>query len=268
MKKNERTKQEYIDAANKSFSIDGMCRELGLGCFGANYRRIHKAIEEYNIDVSHFTGQAWNTGKIAHRLNGKERPLEEILVEHSTYDNTVYLKMKLFCSGLKEQKCECCGLTEWYGKPIPLQLHHINGVHDDNRLENLQILCPNCHSLTENYAGKNRAKKLKPTRKEKFDAFVKVYGYEAAIKFFKKENKSKTYEEKEIKYCIVCGNILKKRQKICCCRDCYNKYQGRRMPSSDDLARLINSGMTKDEIAEKYNVTEASVRKWKRKYKL
>lgn len=225
-----------------------------------NFFSIRDIAKKYNIKSKEYLcnkllkGHVRNyseASKIAHRLNGKERPLEEILVEHSTYDNTVYLRMKLFCSGLKEQKCECCGLTEWYGKPIPLQLHHINGVHDDNRLENLQILCPNCHSLTENYAGKNLAKKLKPTRKEKFDAFAKVYGYEAAIKFFKKENKLKTHEEKEIKYCIVCGNILKKRQKICCCRDCYNKYQGRRMPSSDDLVRLINSGMTKDEIAEK-----------------
>ena len=58
---------------------------------------------------------------------------------------------------MKEKKCECCGNTEWLGKPIPLELHHINGINSDNRIENLEILCPNCHSFTENYRGLNKS---------------------------------------------------------------------------------------------------------------
>ena len=66
---------------------------------------------------------------------------------------------KLFKDGLKEKKCECCGLTEWLGQEIPLELHHINGDHFDNHLENLKILCPNCHAFTANYSGKGSRKK-------------------------------------------------------------------------------------------------------------
>lgn len=61
------------------------------------------------------------------------------------------LRSKLIEEGIKEERCECCGLSEWMGKKIPLELHHINGNHYDNRLENLQILCSNCHMQAHNY---------------------------------------------------------------------------------------------------------------------
>ena len=58
---------------------------------------------------------------------------------------------------LRGHKCECCGLTEWLGQPIALELHHINGITTDNRLDNLVILCPNCHAQTDNYRGLNKS---------------------------------------------------------------------------------------------------------------
>ncbi len=61
----------------------------------------------------------------------------------------------LFQAGLKKQICEDCGLSEWREQSLPLQLHHISGIRDDNRVENLKILCPNCHSITDNYAGRS-----------------------------------------------------------------------------------------------------------------
>jgi hypothetical protein len=66
------------------------------------------------------------------------------------------LKLKLIEDGLKERRCENCRNTDWLGKLIPLELHHINGDRFDNRFENLQLLCPNCHALTDNYSGRGR----------------------------------------------------------------------------------------------------------------
>lgn len=82
-------------------------------------------------------------------------PLESLLTKDSSYNRTK-LKERLFKEGIKEYKCECCGISEWNGKYLSLQLHHINGNHNDNRLENLQILCPNCHSQTDNFSSKKR----------------------------------------------------------------------------------------------------------------
>lgn len=67
-------------------------------------------------------------------------------------------KSHLIKANLIEYKCSCCGITEWNGKPLTLQLHHINGNNRDNRLENLTFLCPNCHSQTDNFSSKNAGK--------------------------------------------------------------------------------------------------------------
>jgi predicted transcriptional regulator len=81
-------------------------------------------------------------------------PLEQLLVA-GPRRNRGHLKRRLFDAGIKTAKCEACGLSEWRGLPIPLALHHVNGDRHDNRLENLQILCPNCHGLTDTWSGRN-----------------------------------------------------------------------------------------------------------------
>lgn len=149
----KRTKEDFLEAAQKSHSIAGMCRFIGLKPSGGNYRQMHKAISEFKIDVSHFTGQGWNVGLTFKPFEGK--PMTEILVQGSTYQS-FKLKRRLLKEGIKDGVCECCGLREWQGVSIPLELHHINGNNRDNRLENLQLLCPNCHALTDSYRGKNK----------------------------------------------------------------------------------------------------------------
>lgn len=267
MKKNEITEQDYRDAAKNSFSIAGMCRELGLGAFGANYRRMHKAIEKYNIDTSHFTGKGWNIGLIFKPY--KKYKLEEILVENSTYDNTNTLKNRLLTEGVKEHICEKCGRTEWEGEQIPLQLHHINGDRSDNRLENLQLLCPNCHALTDNYCGKNVEKKNshKLTLKEKYNKLKEAYGIDVANEMLKRyENKkTKVKKEKERKKCPICGKEVKNNRFTFCSYECAHKAQ-KKLPSDDIMDKHISDGLSNSQIAVLYNVSEASIRKWKKNH--
>jgi hypothetical protein len=95
---------------------------------------------------------AVNRGAIVSRPHGA--PLETYLIADRPH-NRGNLKRRLLREGLKEPRCELCGVAEWQGKPLALALHHMNGDGHDNRLENLQLLCPNCHSQTDNFSGRN-----------------------------------------------------------------------------------------------------------------
>lgn len=154
MSKRKWTDEQLIEAVKTSLSFAEVMRKLGLKPAGSNYDTVKRKIKEYNLDISHMTGAAWNQGKRYRPINNP-RPLEEVLVQNSTWINTNNLRKRLLKEGVKEYKCECCGRTEWMGHPIALELHHVNGIKDDLRLENLQILCPNCHAFTDNYRGKN-----------------------------------------------------------------------------------------------------------------
>ena len=129
-------------------------RALGYQPSGGMHRYIRNKLAELRIDTSHFTGQSWANGK---SFPSRARPLAEILVADSTYGGS-RLRQRLIKAGLKEARCEHCGLDEWRGQRLPLTLDHINGDPRDNRLENLRILCSNCHSLTPTWC----ARKPKP----------------------------------------------------------------------------------------------------------
>ena len=157
MRKRKWTDDQFIEAVKSSFSYAEVIKKIGLKPAGSNYDTVKRKISELNLDTSHMTGAAWNQGE-RYRPIKEAQPLEEILVECSSYISTCHLKKRLLKEGVKKYRCECCGNTEWMGEPIALELHHVNGVKDDLRIENLQILCPNCHAFTDNYRGKNMGK--------------------------------------------------------------------------------------------------------------
>lgn len=154
MKKRKWTQSDLEKAVKKSRSIRQVLHHLKLKEAGGNYTQIQKYLKIFNIDSSHFTGRLWNKGI---KTGPKPlTPLEKILVEESIFQSHK-LKNRLISVGLKKPFCEECG---WAQKSpdgrLPLELDHINGNSHDNRLENLRILCPNCHSLKPTHRGRNR----------------------------------------------------------------------------------------------------------------
>lgn len=205
------------------------------------------------------------------------------------------LKLKLIESGLKKHKCECCENTEWRGLPTPIELHHIDGTKD-NRLDNLQLLCPNCHAQTHNYKSKNKKlprynfneeilistieksfsvtevlKNLNVYRSSKVRRDVSELIKNGKAKLLKKtEYKRPQKPKKEIKKKTIklCGCERELKGKSERCIECY-KAEMRRVtrPSKESLELLIWQQPT-TKIAIQYGVTDKAIEKWCKQYKI
>lgn len=139
------SEEEFADLVRQSRSIQDLALKIGYEKTGGGTQTsLKKAIEERGLDISHFLGQGWN----------KENYDFSSFTKNSNKKNGNSTRRALI--KLRGHKCEKCGNTEWLEQPINLEVHHINGNRNDNTLENLQLLCPNCHSYTDNFCYKSK----------------------------------------------------------------------------------------------------------------
>lgn len=108
--------------------------------------QLRQYFEENNIDYSHYNGQAWRAGK---QLKNLEKNDFGVITP-------AIIKKRLIEE--RGKRCESCQASEWMGYEIPIQVHHIDGDRSNNLKENLLLLCPNCHAITDNWCGKNTRK--------------------------------------------------------------------------------------------------------------
>lgn len=243
MVKTDWSKENLEKIVKESYSIAEVLKKLGLKVAGGNYANAQRHIDKYGLDVSHFTGARWQKSPNFTKEDLKRVSLEDILKENTNYKSS-YLRERLISAGYKKAKCEECGMSEWNGKPLTLELHHINGNHYDNRLENLQILCINCHSQTDNYRRRKRKEINIP------------------------ESLSNKLKVKE-KICPVCGkSFLPQRnsQKLCSV-ECTRKYKNHNL-SKERLVESLEKCTNMTELSNLLAVSRTTVRKYLEKYDL
>jgi len=170
-----KTFEQLKVAAMAASSAAQAARLLGLTDTGNTVTRLKQKLKQNNIDTSHWTGQLWSKGKTAlddARIR-KSKPVQDIFTENSNA-SPHYVRTLILKKNLLDYRCLiCCNDGTWMGKPVNLELDHINGNRKDNRLENLRWLCPMCHSQTETFCGKNINSGVKKVSDEEILKLIK-----------------------------------------------------------------------------------------------
>lgn len=147
------TDEQLTEAVVSSFSMGQTVEKLGLKATAAGNRNtVKKYIAQLALPTDHWHGQGWVGKRAGHPTR---KPLVEYLVENSAY-STSYLGQRLRKEGLLPYECSVCGISEWRGEPISLELDHVNGQPRDHRIENVRFLCPNCHAQTPTWRGRKK----------------------------------------------------------------------------------------------------------------
>lgn len=253
-------KQELEQIVKESSSYADVCRALEVSPRGGNYARVKKLIKD--LDISHFNKGPWNKGRKIKSTSYQKAPIQQILIENSPHTNSGKLRVRLIKEGLKENKCEVCGCTE------SLELHHINGNHQDNRLENLQILCANCHRKTNNFRGKGiRAHKAAS------DWFISDEEAEQRHQVKLEKRRVPKNLRKVIpilpKICPSCGKEFQPsdRKQEYCSQECYHNKNDNR-PDIISLLKAFKEYNSFVKVGTYFGVTDNAVRKWCKLYKL
>jgi transposase-like protein len=231
------TEAEARAAIAKSRSWAECLRRLGYCHSGANPKTLKKRAVAWGISTDHFDRYA----ALREAPRGKPKPLKEVLVEGSTYSRAS-LKQRLYTEGVKRPECELCGQGElWRGSRIGLILDHINGVRDDNRIENLRIVCPNCAATLDTHCGRKNRRAV------------------------------------VLRECSRCGNAFrpKYRDHRYCSRACGSRWdrKGVTGPGARKASRPPHERLLKEikllgysAVGRTYGVSDNAIRKWIRQY--
>jgi hypothetical protein len=199
--------------------------KMGLSTIGSNHKTLLNYIELYNLNISHFN-------KNINKQKNNSYLTTDILIKNSPYKSTSTLKERLYKEGLKERMCEKCGQgEEWYGEHMSLILDHINGINNDNRIENLRIVCPNCNATLPTHCRGNLLK----IKKEKTQKILKL------------------------NYCN-CGKIIDINANKC--KKCYQLSRRKtNRPPYDQLLKEVKE-TNYCAVGRKYGVSDTTIRKW------
>lgn len=214
-------KDKLKEAIEKTDSCSEALVYLGLRNAGGNFNTLRKYAALYGLRLKDTNEVRAKTLKV----NSKAK-LEDILVENSKYKGSK-LRTRLVEEGYLRNQCSECGIgPEWNNKPLSLQLDHINGIHRDNRLENLRIVCPNCHTQTETFGSKN-----------------------------------KRFSDKRTKSCTGCGGFVSSQSRSGKCRTCVDQDKRKGRPNRETLLKDVEQ-MGYRGTGRKYSVSDTTIKKW------
>jgi hypothetical protein len=242
---------EYTVKTNKN--VADCLRALNIIPGGDRYKQFYALINKYKIDISGLM----HRGRVS-PAKGKKRVIfktEDLLKEDIIYNSNL-LRLRLLKENYKEYKCEQCNNTHWNGKLIPLELEHCNGNNSDNRLENLKLLCPNCHAQTDFYRGKNKKSHRNKHRENNLRPFACDIENTSA-------SSSTSNKWPKIYYC-KCNKVIGRKSKTCF--RCSVENRETKKPSREQLIADLEELKTNVQVGKKYGVSDNAVRRWIRQY--
>ena len=241
------SKEEIIDALENVGTITSAAMLLGL-----SYKIFTFLCKKYEIDC-----EKYKKTKKDYRHITKEI-IENEVFTNKKFLSTSSLRKNLIKFGYKLNVCEYCGIKEWNGKALTLEIHHLDGNRYNNKLDNLVIICPNCHSQTEHFRGKNKL-----STKEKAAINIEHKPYKRGSK---KPNKVKKEEIKKI--CRFCGKEFSGRNKSFCSRECCEKFASKNVLDKDTLLKLIPNFKSLRSLSNSLNISDNTIKKWIKKYNI
>lgn len=243
------TEDQLRDAVKLSFSACETLKRLGMSPYGYASLRLLKRLDDLKIDYTHFT----NKKRLSPRQLLRNRSLDEILTIVDLPVAAHNLKRRLFKEGLLENRCSLCGLSTWQEKDISLHLDHIDGNNRNNFLFNLRLLCPNCHSQTDTYCGRNKNKVCK---KESLPDLVDVPIH---TNLDKKRNKKSDKKRLRKQYFCSCG--LQKSKNAVRCVNCHSKLTFKIEWPSDEVLHSMLWSFPTEKVASQLGVSDSAIGK-------